>query len=193
MLTPIHDLINRLRPCGWLGGLVCLVLFVPCGHAQGQPDQNQRLGQQGYVVIEAVRDSVSGFVWETDAIPGFRTLRWEEGLLIIPASFPVEDFGRRDIGFACTEFLEGSGSSGQLLFQDGIFPVSEPLVLADGLIELRMTGGELEIRGAMIRYRRPAAGGSDFKSGLLLLAGMTLMIIVLLRRARLKSDERSRL
>ena len=191
MLTPIQVLKNRFRPCIRLGGLVCLVLFVPCGHAQGQPDQNQRLGQQGYVVIEAARDSVSGFVWETDSIPGFKTLIWEEGRLILPASFPVEDFGKRDIGLACTEFLEGSGSSGQLVFQDGIFPVSEPLILADGLIELRVTGGELEVRGAMIRYRRPAAGARDFKSGLLLLAGMTLMIIVLLRRARKKADERS--
>jgi hypothetical protein len=57
-------------------------------------------------------------------------------------------------------------------------------------VQLQLEAGELEISGAMIRYRRPAAVPREFRSGLLLLAGMVLMIIVLLRRARLKSGER---
>ena len=190
-MTLIQEVENRFLPGGGLGVLVCLVIFVSCGNAQAQSIQNRSLGQPGYVVIEAARDSVSGFVWETETDSGIRTLIWEEGRLKIPAAFLVEDFGRRDIGFACTKLLSGSGASGKLIFQDGIFPVSEPVVLTDGVIELQVEGGELEIRGAMIRYRRPAAGSRDFKSGLLLLAGMTLLIIVLLRRARLKSGERS--
>ena len=189
-MTLIHELDKRFGPGGRLVVFVSLVILVSCSLAQAQSNPDHSLGQQGYVVIEAARDSASGFVWETETDSGFRTLSWEEGRLTIPDSFLVEDFGRWDIGFACTEFLAGSGSSGKLIIQDGIFPVSEPVVLTDGLLELQVTGGELEIRGAMIRYRRPAAVSRDFRSGLLLLAGMTLMIIVLLRRARLRSGER---
>lgn len=170
--------------------LACLGVFLSCGIAQAQMESNHGLGQPGYVVIEAARDSASGFVWEDGPAPGFRSLIWAEGRLTIPDSLHVEDFGRRDLGLRCTESLAGSGSSGQLVFRDGIFPVSEPVVLTDGFLELQATGGELEIRGAMIRYRRSDNRSGDFRSGLLLMAGMTLMIIVLLRRARIKSNQR---
>lgn len=190
MLTPIHEADHRFRGIVRWSSLVFPVIVMSWGFSHAQSDQTHRLGEPGYVVIEAARDSVSGFVWVAGPDDGFRSLTWDEGRLTIPVSFVVEDFGRRDIGFPCTEFLTGSGSSGQLVITDGIFPVSEPVVLNDGLIELRVTAGELEIRGAMIRYRRPVAGSGNFRSGLLLFAGMTLLIIVLLRRARMKSGER---
>jgi len=169
---------------------VCLGVFLSCGIARAQMESNHGLGESGYVVIEAARDSASGFVWEEGPGPGFRSLIWPEGRLTVPDSLLVEDFGRRDLGLRCAESLAGSGSSGQLVFRDGIFPVSEPVVLTDGFLELQVTGGELEIRGAMIRYRRSDTRSGDFRSGLLLMAGMTLMIIVLLRRARIKSNQR---
>ncbi|MEN8005624.1 MAG: hypothetical protein ABFS42_01365 [Candidatus Krumholzibacteriota bacterium] len=169
--------------------LVFLVVGSPC-LSPAQSDQTHNLGQPGYLVIEAARDSAAGFAWDTGADPGTRSLIWDEGRLTIFDPVIAEDFGRWDLGIPCTEFLAGSGSSGSLVIRDGIFPVSEPVVLTDGLLELQLTGGELEVRGAVIRYRRPASGLPASKSGLLLLAGMTLLIIVLLRRARMKSGER---
>jgi hypothetical protein len=75
--------------------------------------------------------------------------------------------------------------------RDGIYPVSEPVVLSDGRLELQVSAGELEFRGARIRYRRTVDETREFRAGLLLLAGVTLMVIVLLRRARLKASERN--
>jgi hypothetical protein len=149
------------------------------------------LGQPGYLVIEAARDSASGFRWEAGPGPGHRSLVWDQGRLTLPDTVEAEDFGRDDLGVSCTARLEGSGASGELLFRDGIYQVSEPVVLSDGRLELRVSAGELEFRGASIRYRRPSTEAREYRSGLILLAGMTLLVVVLLRRARLKSGERA--
>jgi hypothetical protein len=148
------------------------------------------LGQPGYLVIEAARDSSAGFRWESGPGPGHRSLVWDQGRLVLPDSLPVDSLGRHDLGVAITEQLAGSGISGQIVLMDGIFPVSEPVVLSDGLLELEISAGELEFRGARIRYRRAEAEPREIRSGLLMLAGMTLLVIVLLRRARLKAHER---
>jgi hypothetical protein len=189
MLTCFPDMSGRWPVSSRWGALVLLGFVASWGIAKAQPRLEQGLGQPGYVVIEAARDSVSAFGWETGPGPGLRTLVWDEGRLTIPDSLPVEDFGRRDIGFPCTASFAGTGDSGRLVIQDGIFSVSETVLLTDGILQLEVTGGELEIRGAMIRYRRSTSVSREFKSGLLLLAGMTLMVIVLLRRFRLKSSE----
>lgn len=159
-----------------------VVGFLPAGEA---------LGSSGYLVIEDVRDPNAGFHWASVGTDGFRTLTWSEGELILPDSLQSEDFSLHDLGVVCATNLAGTGASGQVVLTDGIFTVSEPVVLSDGILELRVTGGELEIRGAMVRYRRPAEDSNGYGPGLLMLAGMTLLVIVLLRRARLKSGERS--
>ena len=159
--------------------------------AAGVSASDQRLGRPGYLVIEAGRDTTAGFRWETGPGPGFRTLVWDQGRLTLPDSLLPEDIGPRDVGVPCTGQLEGKGASGQLVLQDGIYPVSEPVVLRDGRLELQVAAGELEFRGARIIYRRAEAENPDFKAGLLMLAGMTVLVLVLLRRARLKADERA--
>lgn len=175
------------RRCGLLVSLGLLFLQ---GLAVSQPDPDRGLGQPGFVVIESARDSVSAFTWQAGPKAGLRTLDWDEGHLTIPDTLPVEEIGRRDIGFPCSSAFAGTGQSGQLVLKDGIFPVSESVILTDGVLRLELSGGELEIRGAMIRYRRSTSAPREFKSGLLFLAGMTLMVIVLLRRFRMKSTER---
>ena len=191
MLTSLQTFFPRWPVLTLCGLTIFLGQQFFLGVAIAQPGSDQGLGQPGYVVIEAARDSVSAFTWQAGPGTGFRSLVWDEGRLTIPESLPVEEIGRRDIGFPCTAAFGGTGKSGQLVIQDGIFPVSEPVILTDGVLQLEVTGGELEIRGAMIRYRRSAAAPREFKSGLLLLAGMTLMVIVLLRRFRRKSTERT--
>lgn len=173
----------------WRGALaVCLVMS---GAAAMADDAPRTLGQPGYLVIEAARDSAAGFRWESGPGPGHRSLVWDQGRLILPDTLDAEDFARRDIGVPCTASLEGTGASGRLVMRDGIYPVTEPIVLSDGRLELQVSDGELEFRGAGIRYRRTVDETREFRSGLLLLAGVTLMVIVLLRRARLKAGERT--
>ncbi len=167
---------------------VCLVL---AGTPAVADDTARTLGRPGYLVIEAARDSAAGFRWEAGPGPGHRSLVWDQGRLTLPDTVQFEDFARRDIGVPCTARLEGVGASGQLVLRDGIYPVSEPVVLSDGRLELRVSSGELEFRGARIRYRRVMDEAGQFRSGLLLLAGMTLLVVVLLRRARLKTGERA--
>ena len=168
--------------------VVCIFLAVFTAAADEAP---RTLGQPGYLVIEAARDSSAGFRWEAGPGPGYRSLVWDLGRLTLPDTLEAENFGRYDLGVLCTARLEGSGASGQLVFRDGIYPVSEPVVLSDGRLELRVSAGELEFRGARIRYRRPVAEAGPYRSGLILMAGMTLLVVVLLRRARLKSGERA--
>lgn len=173
----------------WIAALaVCLVM----SGAQALADDAPRtLGQPGYLVIEAARDTVAGFRWESGPGPGHRSLLWDQGRLILPDTLEAEDFARQDIGVPCTARLEGTGASGRLVLRDGVYPVSEPVVLSDGRLELQVSAGELEIRGARILYRRTVDETPEFRAGLLLLAGVTLMVIVLLRRARLKAGERT--
>jgi hypothetical protein len=170
---------------------VFLGLGVVPGLADEEPAVALYLGRPGYLVIEAARDSTAGFRWEDGPRPGFRSLVWDQGRLTLPDSLEPEDFARQDVGVPCTAQLAGSGASGQLVLLDGIYPVSEPVTLSDGRLELQVSAGELEFRGARIRYRRAVAENRTFKAGMLMLAGMTVLVVVLLRRARLKAAERA--
>ncbi len=167
------------------------VCFFMVGTPAVADEVHHTLGRAGYLVIEAVRDTTAGFRWEAGPEPGHRSLVWDQGRLTLPDTLEAEDFGRYDLGVPCTARMEGAGASGQLLLRDGIYPVSEPVVFSDGRLELRVFSGELEFRGASIRYRRVAGQPREFRSGLILLAGMTLLVVVLLRRARMKSVERA--
>lgn len=195
MLNTPDRTLGRFRPRGALVlGVVlaaCCISFSLRTLAADSPGQDHAQGQPGYLVIEAARDTSEGFRWEMGPAPGHRSLVWDQGRLAIPDSTVVDFFGKHDLGLPFTEKFAGNGASGRVLLEDGIFPVSEPVVFSDGFLKLEISAGELEIRGARIRYRRSVAEPREIKSGLLLLAGMTLLVIVLLRRARLKSGERT--
>ncbi len=156
-------------------------------------DGRTTLGQQGYLVIEGVRDSTAVFTWQDGPAPGRHSLVWAEGTLSLPQSVQLDDFGLQDAGVPCLAELSGVGGSGRLVFDDGIYKISEPVLLADGVLELHISAGELEVRGDQIRYRRP--GGKSNKqdntqANYIFLAGLVVLVIVLMRRAskRLKKS-----
>lgn len=169
-----------------VGVLWLLGAAVSAAAVRGEGSDNTRttLGQPGYLVIEGVRDSTSGFRWQAGPGPGRHSLVWPEGTLGLPDSLEVEDYGRRDVGVACRADLSGVGGSGQLVFTDGLYVVSEPVVLADGVLELHLSGGELEVRANRILYRRPVVVDRSHQANYIFLAGLVLLIIVLMRRAR---------
>ncbi|MCB1183390.1 hypothetical protein KDM41_08145 [bacterium] len=144
------------------------------------------LGRPGYLVIGGVRDTTETYAFRTEPGPGpgRRSLVWPEGTLTLPDSLVLEPYGESDVGLACRPALAGVGSSGQLVLRDGAFQVSEPLVISDGVFELHVARGTLEIRGDRIRYRRPDAEARRNKAQILFLAGLLLLIVVLMRRAR---------
>ena len=170
-------------------GLMTLAGLTFSAGAENPPADN--FGQPGFLVIEGAADSSSVFDRTTGTQPGEQALVWDQGRLVQPDSLPLENRGPSDLGVSFTADLVGAGASGRLILRDGIFPITEPITLTDGQMKLEVSNGELEVRGARITYRRQTSAREDFKSGLLLLAGMTLLVIVLLRRARLKATERT--
>jgi hypothetical protein len=171
------------RSRGLLTGCLLLGLAVATP-ASGQGGRTV-LGRPGYVVISGVRDSTAGFVWQDGPGPGRHSLVWPEGTLSLPLDQGLENFGADDAGIACQPELSGVGDSGRLLFQDGIYQVSEPILLSDGVLELHLAGGKLEVRGDQIRYRRPPPPKETrSRADYIFLAGLVVLIVVLLRRAR---------
>ena len=158
--------------------------------AQDEAPAAGSLGQPGFLVIDGAADSSGVFKEIVDPELGVLKLTWDQGSLTLPDSLALENWGPFDKGVAFTAALSGTGESGRLVLDDGIFPVTEPVLLTDGRLELAIDSGELEIQGARIIYRRHTSSREDFRSGLLLLAGMTLLVIVLLRRARIKAAAR---
>ena len=142
------------------------------------------LGHSGYLVIEGVRDTLTAFSWQRGPGPGRHSLVWAAGTLSLPDSLFLDEFGLQDAGVVCQAELSGVGGSGQLVFGDGIYRISEPLVLSDGIVTLHISGGELEVRGDQIRYRHSQPQDKKNQANYVFLAGLILLIIVLMRRAR---------
>ncbi len=172
-----------LRNIPWAGLLIVGILAAMAIPAAGQSERTV-LGQPGYLVIEGVRDSASVYGWQDGPDPDHHALVWPEGSLRLPRWLSLDEFGQLDAGVPSQAGLSGTGGSGHLVFEDGIYPISEPLVLADGVWELNISAGELEVRGAQIRYRRPVVEDRTTQANYIFLAGLLLLIIILMRRAR---------
>ncbi len=182
---------NSVRlPLGIIVLLLSLLLGrVPFAHSQtglAPADGRITLGRSGYIVIEGVRDTTGHFSWQKGPGPGRHSLVWAAGTLSLPDTLFLDEFGLQDAGVVCQADLSGVGGSGRLVFEDGIFSISEPLVLSDGILELHVSGGELEVRGDQIRYRRQRVVDNETKANYIFLAGIILLIVVLMRRARRK-------
>ncbi len=178
--------------------LILLAVF-PCDAAAGQDARTSgaapRLGRPGFLILASARDSTAGYATRPGPGPGQHSVVWEGGQLVLPDTMTLEPFGPSDLGLRTGADLRGSGADGALTFRDGRFAVDQPLLLTDGVISLYIADGELEIRGPQIRYYPPmvpAAGKkvADPRAGFLFLSGMVVLILVLLRMARLRSHGR---
>ncbi len=164
--------------------LLLLCAFLVSADAVFGDSERTSLGRRGYVVIEGGRDTTAGFRWQEGPAPGRHSLVWPEGTLSLPDSLTLDDFGQLDAGLACAEDLSGVGASGHLVFRDGSYQISEPVLLADGVLELHISAGELIVRGDQIRYRRPQVTETKTQANYVFLAGLVVLIVVLMRRAR---------
>lgn len=175
--------------------LLLLPLLALAGAAPGQepsaaavtPDESL-LGHPGYLIISAARDTTAGYRWLEGPGPGQHSLTWLDGMLTVPDSLVLEPFGERDLAVPVTAALAGAGAGGKLHWTEGTYAISEPLMATDGIVQLLVSGGELEILGTRVRYRPPPAtpekSNTDMRASLLMLSGIILLIAVLMRRAR---------
>ncbi len=142
------------------------------------------LGRPGYLIMTDVRDSLADYAWREGTEPGTRSLVWPGGVLTIPLTLTPEEFLDTDLGFPLEASFGGTASSGNLSLADGRYQVSEPVMLSDGVVRMYVSSGELEIRGERLRYSPAVIDNSDPRANFLLLAGIMLLILVLMRRAR---------
>ncbi len=158
------------------------------GTAELDPGRGEILGHPGYLIISSARDTSARFNWLEGPGPRQLSLTWLDGMLTYPDSMIMEPFAEFDLAVPVTAQLSGAGASGKLEWRDGIFPISEPVMITDGVVGLLVSAGELEILGTRIRYRMPDAKApedkADPRASFLMLAGILLLIGVLLRRAR---------
>ena len=178
---------KRRGPRSQAGAVLFLWILVAATAAGQTPEDSQHtLGHPGYLVISgaATADSASGFHWQTGPGPDELSLVWDEGMLTIPGDLQPESFGPDDLAVPCGPELAGAGNAGRLVFRPGRYPVTEPVLLTDGTVTLYVAGGELEIVGQRVRYRPTGKKMEDIRASYILLAGLVLLTVVLLRRAR---------
>ncbi len=151
------------------------------------------LGHPGYLILAGAADSTAGYHWRDGPGPDQRSLVWEQGLLTVPATLALEGFGPRDLAVAVGADLTGTSEGGELIFSDGRYRISAPLLLSDPNISFYAAAGELELVGERIRYLPPRVGErADPRAGFVFLAGMVVLVVVLMRLARRRRGEGGR-
>ncbi len=175
--------------------LLCTVLilwggFIPSVSGQElPPDQAVLMTHPGILIITAGQDSTAGFHWQKGPGLGRISLVWDGGVLSIPDTLALEGYPNFNLGIPIRKGFFGSGKNGALEFVDGIYGISEDLMMSDGLVQLMVSRGELEIHGPRIRYSFSQTEPKKQVANYLLTAGLLILIAVLLRRARKKLRE----
>jgi len=175
--------------------LFSLVMVFCFSQAVAQPSEGENrfsLEQPGILIITAGSDTSAGFHWRREILPtqgpgvGRISLVWEGGVLSIPETLALDGFPNNNLGVPLEAGFSGTGQEGPLLLADGVFSVTESLMMGDGVVQLMISDGELEIFGPRFRYSRPREITADEKqkANFLLIAGLLVLIAVLLRRAR---------
>ena len=183
---------ERIRSPRWILLTGLLIPLIGDGPVLAADEEGPlTLEQPGFVILSAALDSTSGYTWQLGPGVGQRSLAWPHGVLTLPDSLPVESLRGVDLVVPCTGDLSGLGHTGSLVFQDGIYNVSEPLFLSDGTIQLYLTAGELLVLNQRVRYTAPVEKGRDPRAGYVFLSGMVLLVVILLRRAALKSRNKN--
>ncbi len=167
-----------------------LLLLIPPVQALAQADGSENrfeLEQPGILIITAASDTSAGFFWRPGPGEGRISLVWDGGVLSVPDTLAMDGFPNNNLGIPLRPGFAGSGAQGPLLLDDGVYSVSESLMMGDGIIQLMISDGELEIYGPRFRYTRPVTKPFDdkTKANFLLIAGLLLLIAVLLRRSRM--------
>ena len=177
---------RRPMPFRVLIFLILMLCPVIVGAQSPTAQERYNLEQPGILIITAASDTSAGFQWRQGPGVGRISLAWEGGVLSVPDTLAMDGFPNNNLGVPLRSGFSGNGASGPLLLDDGVYIVSENLMMGDGVIQLMVTAGELEIFGPRFRYTRPQGklANDATKANFLLISGLLIMIAVLLRRAR---------
>ncbi len=135
-------------------------------------------------VVEAARDSTSGFVALPLTALGAQALAWPEGVITIPDSLEWLDFGPASLVFTVDgSRLVGAAVGGIFTAEPGRHDPDPPLQLSDGRITACLAAGEIEVAPGRITYRRPDQG-RDPRGDFMLVGGLVLATAVLLHGVR---------
>jgi len=191
----LHREFRQRRRSRFLPALLAILLAGSTTAPARSSEPGRTLGHPGYIVIvgaAAASDTGEPFRWQDGPGTGQRSLVWSDGMLSVPAEFRLETFGPEDLAVPCGPDLAGGGHGGNLVFSEGTYEVTAPLLLSDGTVTLHAAAGELEILGQRVLYRAPPrVRVKDPRASYLLLAGLVLLTLVLLRRARQGFSSRS--
>ncbi len=169
---------------GLLVGMVfgsgfCALAPVRAAQLQAEPHPPRA----GLLVIEAAADSAAGFRWLDLPSTGARCLVWDQGILNLDADVTTGRYGVADLTLPYGPDLSGVSGGQRLLFEEGVYTVDKPLLLAAGDLQLFVTRGELVIESDRIVYRQ-AASTRDPRAQYMVLAGMVILITILMMRVR---------
>jgi len=169
-----------------LRALILLLLFCFPGITQAQTDESTPIGlqQPGVLIITAARDTTAGFEWRNGPGMGRLSLVWEGGTLSVPDTLAMEAYPNLNLGVPLKKGFSGNLDNGPILLDDGVYKIRETLIMSDGVVQLVVSSGELEIHGPRFRYTLFDQTSDETKSNFLLIAGLLVLIAVLLRRAR---------
>jgi hypothetical protein len=175
------------------GGAAILLWAVMCCLAGAAVGGVHVLGRPGFLVISGAADTTGHYAWRSGPGPRERSLVWPDGVLTVPQDLPLESFGPHDLAVPTGSDLAGITDGGALVFGDGLYAISAPLLLSDGSISAYLAAGELEIVGERVRYLPPPPDQpADSRAGFIMLAGVLLLVVVLLRLARRRSGRSGR-
>nr|MEE4269715.1 hypothetical protein [Candidatus Krumholzibacteria bacterium] len=115
--------------------MVCSGLLGDAVFAQSGPRSGE-LGHPGYLIIGGARDSLASYQWQSGPGVGQISLTWREGMLTVPDSMVLEPFAESDLAIPVTAHLTGAGATGTLDWREGTYPVSEPVMITDGVVSM---------------------------------------------------------
>ncbi len=170
-----------------LGILISLLLLFFPGLVWGQANSQitNALEQPGVLIITSARDTTAGFQWQPGPGNGRISLVWPGGVLSLPDSLAMEAYPNSNLAIPLIAGFSGNLEAGPFALDDGTYEINENLIMSDGVIQLIVSSGELEIFGPRFRYTLSSDNSHESRSNYLLIAGLLVLIAVLLRRSRM--------
>jgi hypothetical protein len=171
---------------GETGSLVVLAgacLLLLAGPVSAPAQEGRTAGREGLLVVEAARDTSQDFRWIERPEVRRRWLVWSSGMLSVPDSLQVTDFGVADLMVPYSPQLAGLSAGRRLLFTPGRYRVRGTTYLSDGRLDLILSAGELRIEAGRVVYSGAVADRRQ-RAQYLMLAGIVILVTTLMLRAR---------
>jgi hypothetical protein len=157
-------------------------MVVPARAAQPARADSLHPSRDGVLVLEQVRDQQEGARWLDGPDGGI--LSWRHGAAVLPAGAVPGTLGVAALTVPFTRSLGGISGGRRVVFQEGNYVLSAPVLLYEGGLQVFLTGGNLQIEPGRLVHRPSGGSSPPPRAQYLLLAGIVLVTAILLIRAR---------